>query len=104
MPSSRQSSRNDLVESSFSRMSVSLCCTSGWSTMVTPCMLPPVSKHRPVTDDLQRRTAVGPQLFCDVATGRPSAALQDFRERQRLAIHVQTSAHQVCQTIEQGNG
>src|SRR5882757_1161219 len=38
MPISFSSSRNPLVERLLSRISVSLCCTRGWVTMVTPSM------------------------------------------------------------------
>src|SRR5260370_12952537 len=39
MPISLSSSRNDFAERVLSRISVSLCCTSGWPTTVTPsCM------------------------------------------------------------------
>src|SRR5450631_13492 len=46
MPSSRHSSRNDLVDRLLSRNSVSLCCTSGCPTMVTPSMVRPL-EHDP---------------------------------------------------------
>src|SRR5258708_1727859 len=46
MPSSRHSSRNDLVDRLLSRNKVSLCCTSGCPTTVTPSMVRPL-EHDP---------------------------------------------------------
>src|SRR3954453_17820682 len=104
MPSSRASSRNDLVEVSVCRISVSLCCTSGWLTTVTPFIVSLDSKYRAVTDDLQRRSAVGTLLLCDVASGCPGAALQDAGERQRLAVHIELGADRVGEAVEQRHG
>src|SRR3972149_5324268 len=88
MPISLSNSRNDLVETFLSRMSVSLCWISGCLQTVTPSIFI-LLKDRAVADHLDRRRTVGPALARDGAAGRPGTAFEDFRQRQRAGGHVQ---------------
>src|SRR5690349_10803305 len=104
MACSRASSRKDFVDRSFSRIKVSLCCTSGWSTTVTPCIVVPRSKYRSVADHLQRWATVSAQFFCESSARAPRAALQNFRQRQCLTILVQARADDLGEMVEQRHG
>src|SRR2546423_11479528 len=102
MPISFSSSRNDLVERSLSRISVSLCWTSGCSTTVTPSMGFPdasASENRAVADDLEGRRAVGPARACDLAAGRPRSALQDLGQGEGGSLPAQPSPHHLGEPV-----
>src|SRR5215207_7774219 len=103
MPISLRSSRKDLVERSLSRIRVSLCCTSGWVTTVTPSMTRFLtrSRYRAVAGDAQRRRAIGPALMRNRAPGRPRSALEHAGEREGHGILAEPPANTLGQPIEQ---
>src|SRR6266568_3534165 len=127
MPISLRSWRKPLVERVLSRISVSLCCTSGWSTTVTPCMFflflslsPPSgrlcpsstgfgareanSEYRAVADDRNRRAGVGPLVARKQPSGRPGAALKHARQREFIDSQTAPLADQHGDLVEQRNG
>ena len=82
---------------SLSRISVSLCCTSGWSTTVTPLACPAStsmaglahctrvrtrSEHRPIADHGERRRAIRASRAGEAPARRPGAAFEHLGERQ----------------------
>src|SRR6516225_4063539 len=103
---SRSSLRNSAVEVLRSRISDSLCWTSGCSTtvkLVHCCCNIASSEQRAVADDGERRTAVAP-LKRDLPSGRPAAAFQHPVEWKIAGILAQTFTHEDRQVIEQGHG
>src|SRR5258708_7714933 len=109
MPISPMSSRNDFVDMSLLRISVSLCCTNGCSTTVTPSifLLPGARgrlKYRSVANNLDRWTSIRAALARDCSAGRPRAAFENFGKRQGAGIHVQFFADCIAKPVEQGDG
>src|SRR5437016_2590994 len=107
MPISLRSSRKDLVERSLSRISVSLCWTSGCSTTVTPSMGFPnacaLLENRAVADDLDGRRAVGSLCTRGLAAGRPGSALEDLGQWEGECVPAQLLAHLFREPIEQSH-
>src|SRR5438270_6503519 len=102
MPISLSSWRKPLVERPTSRISVSLCCTKGWSTTKTPSKSAP-SKNRAVAYDFQRRRTVGALVPRDPPAGRPGATFEHAGERQTGGIEFQPRAHALGDVVEQSD-
>src|ERR1700742_5095714 len=85
MLTSRRSSRKLLVERSFCRIRVSLCCTRGSATTCTIGSLTDDSSSEDgaVAHDGDRGDSGGAQFRGDRPPGRPTATLEQAGQRQR---------------------
>eukprot|EP01136_Pigoraptor_vietnamica_P009564 Opistho-1_new@46227 len=99
--------RKLLVLASLRRMSVSLCCTSGWSMRWTLLMVMDFrgssetrSEHRAVADDVQGGQAAAKALR-QQAPGRPGAAFEHAGQRQLLRREPERGAHLRREFVEQ---
>src|SRR6185436_6765135 len=87
---------------SFFRSSVSLCCTSGWLTIVTPSIsLTSGLENRAVADDFHRRRGVGAVFARQPSARGPCAALEDFRQRHRCGIGAKPVPQTIRDAVEQ---
>src|ERR1700739_2214868 len=103
---SRSNRRNSAVDVLRSRISDSLCWTSGCSTtvkLVHCCCIIASLEQSAIADDRERRTAVWPPLECDLPSGRPGTAFEHFDERKFAGALAQMFAHEDRKAIEQGH-
>src|SRR3982751_5601536 len=101
MASSFSSRRNEFVDASLLRISVSLCWMSGWSRRWTLAM--GGLKHRAVTGHLERWQAAAEPLG-ERAAGGPRAAFQDAGERHVVLVDFHVAAHRMRDIVHQRHG
>src|SRR6516164_7485779 len=101
---SRSSRRNSAVDVFRSRISDSLCWTSGCSTTVTldrGCCMTSFLEQGAVADDRERRSARRPAFERDLSSSRPTAAFQHPCKGEILCAFAQPLAHTECELIKQ---
>src|SRR5262245_46502286 len=99
MAISRSRRRKLALGVSLSRMSDSLCWTSGWSTTVTLIVVP--SEHGAIAVDGDRRRAARTPLRGQPSTRQPGAPLEHLRQRQRNCVETQVGTDMQCHVVEQ---
>src|SRR5947207_15433535 len=86
---------------SFFRNSVSLCCTSGWLTIVTPSMLLiPDVEYRAVADNFHWWRSVSAAVAGQQSTRGPGSTLENFRQGQRGGIELELVPRAIGEAVE----
>src|SRR5262245_56521636 len=109
MPISPSRRRKLLVERSFWRISVSLCCTSGcertWTSGVLELKADSSSKstYSAVARHPHRRQAAIAPLGRDRTAGGPGAAFEQARQRKRRFVDPEQASHLRRKLVEQAH-
>src|ERR1035441_952548 len=87
----------------FSRNSVSLCCTSGWLTIVTPSIviIPETLEYGAVACDFHGRRGVGATLARQPTARGPAATFKNFGQRQRGGVEPEPLPNTFGDAVEQ---